>query len=135
MTQKAENTVENRPENQPDTAREKTREVDRYVTPAVDIYETDEGLVLLADMPGVEKDKLKVTVEDDILTIEGKVMEPLEADPEWKEYTLNSYWRQFQLNNTVDQERLSARLKNGVLTLELPKAEKAKPKQVEVKVA
>ena len=135
MTQKAENTVENRPENQPDTAREKTREVDRYVTPAVDIYETDEGLVLLADMPGVEKDKLKVTVEDDILTIEGKVMEPLEADPEWKEYTLNSYWRQFQLNDTVDQERLSARLKNGVLTLELPKAEKAKPKQVEVKVA
>ncbi len=112
-----------------------TREDDRYLVPAVDIYESGDGLTLVADMPGVDKGGLDVRVEDDLLTIQGRLAYESRKEPTVREFQLASYWRQFQLSDTVDQEKIGAFLKNGVLTLTLPWAEKVKPKQIEVKVS
>ncbi len=111
-----------------------TREEERYLLPAVDIFETEEGLTLLADMPGVEKDGIDIRVEDGILTISGRCTHEGRPSYNYREFELNSYWRQFSLSNDVDREKISAQLKHGVLTLTLPKAEKAKPKKIEVKL-
>lgn len=115
--------------------REVTRHPEYYINPPVDIYESDEGLVLLADMPGVDKEGLKVSVENQILTIEGKVGEKRKADYWIQEFEPINYFRQFELSEEVDQNKITAELKHGVLKLTLPKAEKAKPKFIEVKVS
>jgi len=111
-----------------------TREPDRYLNPAVDIYETDQGLTLVADLPGVDKDGVSVKVEENMLTIRGKVTPRQYKQVTWNEFELMDYYRQFELGELVDQAKISAEMKNGVLTLQLPKAEKAKPKQITVKV-
>jgi len=110
-----------------------TREPDRYLIPAVDIYETDDGLVLHADMPGVDKKNLQIRVEGGVLTIRADIPESKKT-PAYEEYRLHSYFRQFTLSDKVDQEKITAELKHGVLTLSVPKAEEAKPKMIEVKV-
>ena len=111
-----------------------TREQDRYLIPAVDIYETEEGLTLLADMPGVDKDGVDIRVEDGLLTISGRCSHEETSHFDYKEYDLLNYWRQFSLSEDVDVEKITANLKHGVLTLGLPKAEKAKPKKIDIKV-
>lgn len=111
-----------------------TRELERYLTPAVDIYETDDALVVVADMPGVGKDDVDVRLEDDLLSIMGKVSHPQRANPTYEEYGLLNYHREFRLDEEVDRENIKAELKQGVLTLTLPKKEAAKPRQIEVKV-
>ncbi|MFQ5852226.1 MAG: Hsp20/alpha crystallin family protein [Candidatus Binatia bacterium] len=115
-------------------SREGTRAQERYVTPPVDIYETQEGLVLLADLPGVSEDDLDVQVEDNLLTIQGKAQHVALGEAVYREYELIHLFRQFELSEEVDQGRIRAELKHGVLTLHLPKAEKAKPRKIEVKV-
>lgn len=112
-----------------------TREDDRYLVPAVDIFETDGGLTLVADVPGVDKGGLDVRVEDDLLTIQGKIAHVSRKEPSFREFQLATYWRQFQLSDTVDQEKIGAVLKHGVLTLTLPWAEKVKPKQIDVTIS
>lgn len=115
--------------------RETTRAEEQYIAPPVDIFETEEqGLTLLADLPGVEPEGLDVRVEDDILTIQAKPKHLLPGEPYHQEYQLVNFFRQFQLSDEVDVARISAELKNGVLTLRLPKMEKAKPKRIQVKV-
>jgi HSP20 family molecular chaperone IbpA len=131
----AEKTVANRSRAQTPPSREETRSDERYVTPPVDIYETAEGLVVKADLPGVAKDGLDVRVENNLLTIRGKAAHAAPGDPIYREYGLINFFRQFELNDRVDQQRISAELKHGVLTLNLPKAEEAKPRRIEVKVA
>jgi len=111
-----------------------TREPDRYLIPAVDIFETDQGLTLVADLPGVDKDGVSVKVEENVLTIRGKVTPRQYRHVTWNEFELLDYYRQFELGELVDQGKISAEMKNGVLSLQLPKAEKAKPKQITVKV-
>ena len=111
-----------------------TREQERYLIPAVDIFETDEGLTLLADMPGVDKDGIDIRVEEGVLTISGRCSHEQNSQQGYREYDLLNYWRQFSLSEDVDVEKISANLKHGVLTLALPKAEKAKPKKIEVKL-
>lgn len=112
-----------------------TREPARYLTPAVDIYETKNGLNVVADMPGVKKEDLKVHVDEGILTIEGVTTLTHRKNPLTEEYALFNYFRQFQLTDEVDHEKITAELKNGVLNVQLPKAEKAKPKRIKVKVS
>ena len=132
MAEKTIPTVQN--ENQV-INREITRNPEHYVTPLVDIFETADGLTVVADLPGVEKDGLEVKVDDGILTIEGKSkIQPLESLilKEWEPF---SFFRQFELSDVVNQEKIAAELKHGVLTLSLPKLEKQKPKQITVKVA
>lgn len=111
-----------------------TREPTRYLTPAVDIYETDKGLSVVADMPGVAKDDLKIQVEEGILTIQGRTTLSRRTHPTSEEYKLYNYFRQFELSDDVEHENIRAELKNGVVTLNLPKAERAMPKRIDVKV-
>jgi HSP20 family molecular chaperone IbpA len=132
----AEKTVANRSRQQQAPAnREETRSDERYVTPAVDIYETAEGLVVKADLPGVSKDGLDVRVENNLLSIRGRASHAAPGEPVYREYELVNFFRQFELNDKVDQQRISAELKHGVLTLSLPKAEEAKPRRIDVKLS
>lgn len=131
----AEKTVATPEGRQPMAAgREGTRAQERYVAPPVDIYETQEELVLMADLPGVSREELEVRVDDNMLSIQGKSKHIAPGDAVHREYELVNFFRQFELSEAVDQGRITAELKHGVLTLRLPKAEKAKPRQIEVKV-
>lgn len=115
---------------QPETTR--TRE--RYVTPPVDIYEMPDGLVVMADVPGVTHEHLDVRVDNHILTIRAQADYAPAVEPTYREYELVNYFRQFELSDTVDEGKISADLKHGVLTLTLPKAEEAKPRKIAVAV-
>ena len=111
-------------------AQEGTRQRERYSIPPVDIYETQDMLVVLADLPGVSKEGLSVQVEKGILTIEGKVERDTPGNLLRREFALSSFFRQFKLTETVDSDKIRASLKHGVLRLELPKAEAAKPRKI-----
>jgi HSP20 family molecular chaperone IbpA len=131
----AEKTVATRSPGESQKTGEDTRSQQRYFTPPVDIYETPEALVVLADVPGVSKENLDVRVDKNLLTIHGTVSNGVHGDFIYREYELANYFRQFELTNHVDQSRISAELRHGVLTLSLPKAEEAKPKKIEVSVS
>jgi HSP20 family protein len=113
---------------------ERTRHHERYVAPPVDIYETRDGLVVLADLPGVAQEALEVRVDNNMLTIRGHARHVVPGEATYREYELVNLFRQFELSEKVDQGRITADLKCGVLTLNLPKAEEAKPRQIEVRV-
>ncbi|MFO7760353.1 MAG: Hsp20/alpha crystallin family protein [Desulfobia sp.] len=103
--------------------------------PAVDIFETDKEITVLADMPGVKSDDLSIDLNNDILTLSGKVKpyDNKEEEPLLNEYETGNYYRQFTLSDIIDQEKIEANLKNGELRLRLPKAEKARPRKIEIK--
>ena len=111
-----------------------TRESERFLIPPVDIYDTEDGLALVADMPGVDKKDLDINVAAGVLTIRGKVSREDPAPATYQEFGLLDYYRQFRLTDEVDHDKISAEVNNGVLTLHLPKAEHAKPKKIDVKV-
>jgi HSP20 family molecular chaperone IbpA len=103
-------------------------------TPSVDIFENDKEIVLLADMPGVQAKALNIDLRDNTLTLDGEV-EPLEAAGEedvLAEYEVGKYYRQFSVSEVIDQEKIDAQLKDGVLRLTLPKVEKAAPRTITV---
>ncbi len=131
----AEKTVPQYAGEQETSEKEDTRSQERYVTPAVDIYETLDGLVVKADLPGVTKDGLDLRVENNLLTIRGRAAHCAPGEMLYREYQLANFFRQFELSDKVDQQSISAELKHGVLTLNLPKAEEAKPRKIEVRVA
>lgn len=110
-----------------------TRESQLYMSPAVDIFETADGLTVLADVPGVTKDGLDIDVDDKILTIRGSVSVPRREGVISEEFGMMNYFRQFRLSDEVDQSKINASLDKGVLTLTLPKAEHARPRRIEVK--
>jgi HSP20 family molecular chaperone IbpA len=131
----AEKTVPHGQNENPVISREITRNPEHYVTPVVDIFETSEGLTVVADLPGVERDGLEVKVDEGILTIEGKThMEP-KGTPVSREFEPVNFFRQFELPDMVDQEKIGAELKHGVLTVTLPKVEKEKPKKISIQIA
>lgn len=104
-----------------------------YYSPVVDVYETEDAITVLADLPGVEKSDLDINVEDRQLTITGLVNEPEERfQPAYSEYGIGGYTRSFKLGDTIDQSGINASLKDGVLTLMLPKADRQKPRKVEI---
>ena len=106
-------------------------------TPAVDIFESEKEITLVADMPGVNAKDLTIDLRDDTLTLRGDV-KPEDRTDEQKilqEYRMGSYFRQFNLSEAIDQNKIDAKLKDGVLQLALPKAEKAVPKKITVKAA
>ena len=106
-------------------------------TPAVDIFERDETTVIIADMPGVGPDDLDVTLERQILTMRGKVKPyaPEGYRALSSEYRVGDYVRVFTLSDEIDQTKINAEFKNGVLRLELPRAAESTPKKISVKVA
>jgi len=131
-----ENTVaKNKVPARTDTQLPATRESDLYMSPAVDIYETEDGLTVVADVPGVDQDGLDINVEDKILTIRGRVTPSNRPGLISAEFGMTNYFRQFRLSDEVDQEKIEASLEQGVLTLDLPKAERAKPRRIEVKTS
>ncbi|MGB4599033.1 MAG: Hsp20/alpha crystallin family protein [Trichlorobacter sp.] len=116
-------------------AREETRSNENYIRPAVNIIETEEGLVLTADIPGASKDALDVNVEKGILTISAPAQHTTPGTPVYREFELASYYRQFAIPESLDHEKAHAEYVNGILTLRVPKAEAAKPKRIAVQVA
>jgi HSP20 family molecular chaperone IbpA len=103
-------------------------------TPAVDIFETDADITLLADMPGVTSKDLTIDLRDNVLTLSGDIAPFENADEQdiLIEYEVGKYYRQFTLSDIIDQSRIEAKLNDGVLRLRLPKAEKAQPRRIEV---
>jgi HSP20 family protein len=114
---------------------EMTRAAERYAPPPVDIYETQNALVLLADMPGVPKENLEVRVDQNTLTIQGKAQHLVKGEPIYREIELTGFFRQFEISEEIATDKINAELKYGVLSLNLPKSEKAKPKKIDVKVS
>lgn len=104
-----------------------------YFTPSVDIYENEEAIILTADMPGVNNESVDIHLEDSTLRIQGHVARGKIANPLVEEYRIGDYIRTFTLSNLIDQENIQASMKNGVLRLELPKSEAAKPRKITVK--
>ncbi len=129
-----EKTVPSAPGETAPARREDTRAQERYITPPVDIFETKDGLTVVADLPGVEQRGLDVRVADGILTLQGRTAHIAPGTPIEREYELLHFYRQFELPEEVDPEKIGAELKHGVLTLRLPKKEKAKPRKIEISV-
>jgi len=105
-------------------------------TPAVDIFETEKEITLLADMPGVKTDDLTIDLRDNTLTLTADIA-PVDGTGEediLAEYETGRYYRQFTLGELIDQEKIDAKLNDGVLRLSLPKIEKATPKKITVKM-
>lgn len=104
-------------------------------TPAVDIFETEAAITVLADMPGIRPEGLEIDVRENVLSIEGRAPE-LRRENEravLREYETGSFRREFRLTNLIDQGGIDASLRDGVLRLTLPKAEAAKPRKIEVR--
>ena len=109
--------------------------VERLVfTPPIDIYETDEGLVLRADLPGVSLDTLELQVQDNKLTLFGRMEQvvPENARLLHQEYETGDFLRSFILSDEVDHQHITAKLNNGVLEVVLPKADKPEPRRIPV---
>jgi len=104
-------------------------------TPAVDIFETEQALTLLADLPGVAKNDLKIDLDNNQLTIVGDVASPESSDEVdvLREYRTGRYFRQFTISDAIDQSKIEAAVTDGVLRLTLPKMEAAKPRKIAVK--
>ena len=106
----------------------------RFYVPYSDIYETDEALTVLMEVPGVEREGVSVALEDDVLRVEGRIdfgkyegMEPV-----YTEFNVGHYTRSFALSGKIDRERIGAQLEDGVLVLTLPKAREAQPRRIAI---
>jgi HSP20 family molecular chaperone IbpA len=106
----------------------------RAFLPVTDIYETEQALTLVMEMPGVSKDGLVVNVDSSVLTIEGRInFDRYEGlQPLYTEYNIGPYSRSFRLPSQIDQDRITAEITDGVVTLVLPKAEEARPRRITV---
>jgi HSP20 family protein len=106
----------------------------RTYLPVTDIFETEQALTVVMEMPGVDKENVEVTVQNDVLSVTGRIdfgkYEGLQ--PVYTEYNVGPYARSFQLSSKIDQGKISADLNDGVMTLVLPKAEEAKPRKISV---
>ena len=104
----------------------------RAFLPATDIFETEQALSVVLEMPGVGKDNVDVSIEDDVLRVEGRIdygrYEGLQ--PLYTEYNVGHYVRSFELSGKIDQSAIKADMKDGIVTLVLPKIEKAKPRRI-----
>jgi HSP20 family protein len=106
----------------------------RTFLPETDIFETPEALTVVLEMPGVDRNSIEANVEDDVVTIEGRIdFAKYEGmQPVYTEYNVGHYARSFEISNKIDQSKISAQMKDGVVTIVLPKAEQAKPRKIQV---
>jgi HSP20 family protein len=107
----------------------------RIFLPTADIYETQDALSVVLEMPGVEKNNVDVRVEDGVLKVEGRLdfSKYQGLQPLYTEYNVGHYSRSFRLSSKIDHSKIGAELKDGVLTLTLPKIEEAKPRTIQIK--
>jgi HSP20 family molecular chaperone IbpA len=105
------------------------------ITPLIDIHEGPDGLVLEADLPGVNEENVSIQLEDNVLVLHAKVPAPFPEGARvlHEEYRVGDFYRSFILSDEVERGMISAELKNGVLRLVLPKAERAKTRRIEIK--
>jgi HSP20 family molecular chaperone IbpA len=106
----------------------------RFYVPQADVYETEEALTVVMEMPGVDRKDVGVELKEGVLRVEGRIdfskyggMEPV-----YTEYNVGHYGRSFTLSDRVDQERIAAQLEDGVLTLTLPKTAEAQPRRIAI---
>ena len=106
----------------------------RTYVPVTDIFETDAALMLALEMPGVDREKVNVELESGVLTVEGQInfAKYERLYPVYTEYNVGNYARSFQLSSDIDQDRISAEFKDGVVMLTLPKAAKATPRKIKI---
>jgi HSP20 family protein len=102
---------------------------------AADIYEAENELAVILEMPGVEKKNVQVRVEDDVLNVEGRLdlAKYQGLQPLYTEYNIGHYARSFRLSSKIDQSKIAAEMKDGVLSLKLPKIEEAKPRTIQIR--
>jgi HSP20 family molecular chaperone IbpA len=107
----------------------------RIFAPPVDIYETDDALTVVLEMPGVDKNNVNVRVEDGVLNVEGRLdfSKYQNLLPVYTEYNIGHYARSFRLSSKIDQNKISAEMNDGVVSLVLPKVEEAKPRTIKVR--
>ena len=107
----------------------------KVFTPATDIVETPDHITLSVDMPGIDEKNIHITLENNVLTIRGDVIQdsPDNYNLLYSEYDNGDYYRSFTLSNKIDRDKIEAKYKNGVLRLYLPKAEELKPRQIKIK--
>jgi HSP20 family protein len=103
-----------------------------YITPEVNIVENKEAYVLEAEMPGVSKDGLDISLEDNVLTLVGRRAAAPARSSLYRESRAADFRRVFKLDGTIDTQKINARIEQGILTLTLPKAEKVKPRKITV---
>ena len=105
--------------------------------PLVDIFENERGITLQADLPGVTNDRLNLQVDKDTLRVTGEaaIGTPEDMEALWAEVRSTRYERSFALSSELDTEKISAQMKNGVLTIDIPKRAEVQPRNVEVRVA
>jgi len=113
--------------------REETRSTGRVLVPAIDIFESEEDLTLIADMPGVDKEGLDINLEKGMLTLKGHMAVQGRGNNLLREFSTADYYRQFKVSEHIDADKSTAELTNGVLTLKIPKSESAKPKRIEIR--
>ena len=106
----------------------------RFYVPYADIYETNEALTVLMEMPGVEREGVNIALEDDVLRVEGKIdFSKYEGmEPVYTEFNVGHYTRSFALSGKIDREGIGAQLEDGVLVLTLPKAREAQPRRIAI---
>lgn len=114
---------------------ERTREC-RCFIPRTDIYEFDDQISVVVDMPGINENAIEITLEKNILNVKGYAQVPDRGaySQVWREYEAGDYERSFKVTNGIDQNNIEASYKNGVLRLTLPKAEEAKARKIAVNV-
>jgi HSP20 family molecular chaperone IbpA len=117
-------------------AQEQTRPL-RAFLPTADIFETEDALTLILEMPGVDRSNIDVNVENGVLIIEGRIdLSKYEGlRPVYGEYNIGPFRRSFRISSQIDQEKIKAEMRDGVITLTLPKAEQAKPRRIEVRTS
>jgi HSP20 family molecular chaperone IbpA len=113
-----------------------TKDQDPAIRPPVDIFEDEKGITLLADMPGVSKERLEIEIDKDTLSIEGEAAIPMAQGMEalYADVQSTRYQRSFSLSSELDGEKANANLKDGVLTLQIPKRAQFQPRKIEVRV-
>jgi HSP20 family molecular chaperone IbpA len=118
------------------TQREEATRPGRTYRPKVDIVDTENGLRLWADLPGVDEKSIEVELVDGVLTLRGRIAtEEYESlEPLYTEYGVGDFEARFRLSSQIDADKIQAKLRNGVLELELPKVAAARPRKIEVAV-
>jgi len=106
----------------------------RIFLPTADIFETDQSLTVVLEMPGVDKTGVEISVENDVLKIEGRIdfSKYSGLQPVYTEYNIGNYVRSFRVSSKIEQSKISAELKDGIVTLVLPKAPEAKARKIAV---
>jgi HSP20 family protein len=108
----------------------------RSFVPNTDIFETEDALMVVMELPGVDREHAEITVEDNVLSVVGRIdfSKYDRLQPVYTEYNIGHYWRTFRLApSSIDEQRISADMKDGVLTLTLPKAERIKPRRIQLR--